>query len=113
MNLRYAVHEGWQLNDDRCAHRRRRALDSNFAAVKLGNLFHERKTETQSTSAARRVARLTKWIERMGHELGRHALARVGHDELDGVANAPNPGRNDAAGRRELDRVRQKIPDHL
>src|SRR5262245_29600431 len=56
---------------------------------------------------------LLKPLEQMREKFGRNPLAAVAHGNLDSTSRLLQPDLDPATRRSELDRVGQKIPDHL
>src|SRR5207247_2379650 len=90
------------------------ALRAHGTTVQLDEMAHDREAEAEAAVATRaRALRLAKAIEDVRQELRTDAGARVRHDD----ACLARPGFEhhvDATARwRELDRVRQEVPDDL
>ena len=80
----------------------------------LGQLPHERKAEAKAPVPAGHLSiLLSKSIEDVGQEIAGDPLARVRHHDLRHRLDSSKLDFDGAGLRRELDRVRQKIPDDL
>src|SRR5438128_3708762 len=91
-----------------------RALRAHGAAVKLDDVLHQREAEPEAAVRARaRAVALAERLEDVRNELRRDPDARVGDDDLDARLGARETHAHAAARRRELDRVREQVPDDL
>src|SRR5256885_627188 len=91
------------------------ACRGDAAAVELDDVLDDGQSEPEAAVRARRAAvALAEALEDQRKELAGDALAGVGHGDAHGVALELVGADGDrAARRRELDRVREQIPDHL
>src|SRR5207237_9880045 len=90
------------------------ALGTYRSAVQLDQLTHDGKPEAEAAVRARGGAvGLSEALEDGGEEVGANAPARVAHDDLGPPVRQPDPDFDATALGRELDGVREQVPDHL
>lgn len=90
------------------------AVRRHNAAVQLGEMANDRQAETEPPEAARRRAvTLAEAIKHVRKKVLVDALAGVGNDQLGLPFGAPDDDVHLAAQGRELDRVRQQVPEDL
>ena len=82
-------------------------------AVRLHDVAHDREPETEPVLLALAALGLLKPIEDMRQELGSDAAARIADHDFGVRVHALQGDFDPAAARREFDRVRQEVPDHL
>jgi hypothetical protein len=91
-----------------------RTLRDDSAAVRVHHLSHEREPQTKSDRRPpRRVLALLEAIEHEREEPWCDALACVRHPHRQLPVLLRDPDADSAAARRELDRVREQIPEDL
>ena len=84
------------------------------AAVQLDDVADDRQAQAEAAGLARRAGvGLAEPLEHERQELRLNADAGVADDDLDVRVDALEPHLHAAALRRELDGVRQQVPDHL
>src|SRR5215471_21023004 len=84
------------------------------AAMKLDEMTHDRESQAKAAVTARgRRIRLPEAVEYKRQKVGADPFTGVDHTDLRMVFGALQPDFDAAAGRGELDRIGQKIPDHL
>src|SRR2546422_5227758 len=90
------------------------ALGTYRPAVQLDQLTHDGKPAPEAGVRARGGAvGLSEALEDEGEEVGANASARVAHDDLRAPVRQPDPDFDATALGRELDGVREQVPDHL
>ena len=103
-----------QPHDEAGAEARARALRRDRAAVKLDQVAGDREPDPEpALRARRRAVGLAEAVEDVGEELGRHARARVADLDRELALAAGEGDRHAPVRRRELDRVRDEVPDDL
>ena len=103
-----------QMHGDGRAQAFARALDPDDAAVQLDEALHDRQPEAEpAVLARRRRIALPESFEQMRNEFRLDADAGVGDADLDMRVHALEHDLDLAVLRRELDGVRQQIPDDL
>ena len=104
----------WQAHAERRSLSLARARGVDGAAVHFDDVSHNRQPEPQSAGLARRASlRLSKPFEHVRQEVRTNADARVADDDFDVRVHAFEPDLDAPFLRRELHRIRQKIPDDL
>src|SRR6185436_16410811 len=103
-----------QEDRKRCAAARAGAVDGNRSPVHLDEVPRQREPDAEPAELARRAGvRLPEALEDVRQVLGGDADAAVLHADHDRPVVAPRAQRDSAARRRELDRVRQQVPQDL
>ena len=90
------------------------AVDDDCAAVRVDQMLDDGEAEAEpAVGARRRPVGLPERLEDRSDEVRRYARSGVGDGELDEIVRAAQRQVHGAAFRRELDGVRQQIPDDL
>src|SRR4051812_28934365 len=90
------------------------ALDPNAAAVHLDEMARQREADAEPAKLARHAGvRLPEALEDERQMLLRDADAGVGYADLHGSAPLGRAQRHAPFGPRELNRVREQVPEHL
>src|SRR2546421_6407352 len=89
------------------------ALDPDAAAVELDETLRKGEAKTAALALLHADIGLVKFLEDPLAFLGNDARARIGHRHVH-LAVDTRRGNDDAAfDRRELDRIREQVEDHL
>ena len=103
-----------QLDADGRAAVLARARRFDPAAMRFDEMAADRQPEAEPAVRPReRAVGLAEALEEVGQELRRDAFPGVADADLDLRVDALQPHLDAAAAGRELDRVRQQVPDHL
>src|SRR6516225_2327375 len=102
------------LQPERRALARSRAGHLDRAAMHLDELTGDRKAQAEASSLARHPGvRLPEALEHVRQELRRYPDAGVADRDFHMRVDALEPDLDLAAAIRELDRIRQQVPQHL
>src|SRR5437867_1116729 len=87
------------------------AFCADGATMQLNEVLHDRQPQAKTAVASRRAAvRLSKAIENVGQKLRSDSLTAVSNDHAHVIPCVLQRHVNNAARRRELDRIGQQIP---
>ncbi len=82
--------------------------------MQLNQLTNDRQPETESgVTSRRRAIGLAEALEQVWQKVRADALAGIDDPDLHAVVRGFDEDPNTSAFRRELDRIREQIPDHL
>ena len=101
-----------QRDDESCPFSESFALGANLAVMQLDDVSRDRQSESQAASLRRSLG-LTQSLEHMRQKRRIDSFAVIADSDARVTIDAIELQIDPSAGRRELDRVREDVADHL